>query len=313
MINLLRSPTYGDGVSAIPSRHTEDHVSSSSTKGLEDTTNDSRHHTITNDNKGGGTTPRLGDFGSLWDILGQGTTTKTAETEHRQDADATSNLRSHQSLPPIRILKRPSSDPADPVTRDPPRTPPKSIPGSTTKSRNVKVEVDVESGFAKNGNNEQPQVSHETTSSDSAAEAESDGVFDPPLSKKGGSPSKPSKVETPSARIELYDSPPSSFDELDGSLTAETIKKSPNGVIRVQSNAYKSAKERKAGLLAKLLNKFPECAEPLSQVGQSANTNSGNPSSRPIHVFVDISNVSPCPCHLLIPLFTRALDHGWIS
>lgn len=301
VINLLRSPTYSGGDLSVPG-HTEDHATPSpSVEGLRDTTHGSNHHTYNSTNNGGcTTTPNLGDFSSLWNILGQDTTTTSAKTvpaEDRQDADATPRPRSPQSPTPIKILKRPANNQtnSENLTKDPPRTPPRSIPGSgsTTKSRSNRGQADA--GFSQsNYHNKPSKTAHEAILSDSTAEAESDAsVFDPPLSQKDALSSKPSQIGASSAKPELYESPPSSFDELDGSLTSETLKKSPsNGVIRVQSKAYKSARERKVGLLTKLLERFPDYAETVSQVGRSLNSSSGNPSSRPVHVFVDISNVS---------------------
>ena len=303
VINLLRSPTYSGGDLSVPPRHTEDHATPSlSGEGLRNTTDGSNHHTHNStNNEGCTTTPSLGDFSSLWDILGQDTVTasaKTAPAEDRQDADTTPRPRSPQSPTPIQILKRPTSNQTDSenLTKDPPRTPPRSIPGSgsTTKSRSNKGQVDV--GFSQSDQHNKPsKTAHEGILSDSTAEAESDSsVFDPPLSRKRDTlSSKPSQIGASSAKPEPYESPPSSFDELDGSLTPEILTKSPhNGVIRVQSKAYKSARERKVGLLTKLLGRFPDYAETVSQVGRSVNSSSGNSSSRPVHVFVDISNVS---------------------
>ena len=306
VINLLRSPTYGGGDLSVPPRHTEDHATASpSAEELRDTTDGSTHHTYNSTNNGGctTTTPSLGDFSSLWDILGQDTVTvtasaKTAPAEDRQDADATPRPRSPQSPTPFKILKRPANNQTNTenLTKDPPRTPPRSIPGSgsTTKSHSNKSQADVRLSQSDH-HNKQSKTAHEAVLSDSTAEAESDtSIFDPPLSQKRDTlSSKPSQTGASSAKSELYESPPSSFDELDGSLTPEILTKSPhNGVIRVQSKAYKSARERKVGLLTKLLERFPDYAETVSQVGRSVNSSSRNSSSRPVHVFVDISNVS---------------------
>ena len=303
VINLLRSPTYSGGDLSVPPRHTEDHATPSpSVEGLRDTTDGSNHHTHNSANNGGySTTPSLGDFSSLWDILGQDTVTasaKATQAEDRQDADATPRPRSPQSPTPFKILKRPANNQTNTenLTKDPPRTPPRSIPGSgsTTKSHSNKSQADVRLSQSDH-HNKQSKTAHEAVLSDSTAEAESDtSIFDPPLSQKRDTlSSKPSQTGASSAKSELYESPPSSFDELDGSLTPEILTKSPhNGVIRVQSKAYKSARERKLGLLTKLLERFPDYAETVSQVGRSVNSSSRNSSSRPVHVFVDISNVS---------------------
>lgn len=299
MINLLRSPAYGAGDSSAPFRHTEEHTAPSPSQKSKDVANDFGRQAHMSADNGDNATPRLGDFGSLWDILGQSSAVASATTapaENRQDSDSSGSTprpRSPQPSPPITILKRPLSKPVnpEPVNKSSPRTHPRSIPGAgTPKPRKNRRAAGVESGSAST-HNAQSGTTIETTSSDSTAESDGNvSVFDPPLSKKGGVSSGPS---TQLARNELCDSPPSSFDELDGALTSDTIKKSPdNGVIRIQSNAYKSADERRVGLLSKLLQSFPDYTEIVSQVGSSADASSKNPSSRPIHVFIDISNVS---------------------
>ncbi|ODM22880.1 hypothetical protein SI65_00469 [Aspergillus cristatus] len=279
VINLLRSPAYTAGDSSAPSRHSEDHVTTPPAEELKDVNNDSGCAIPKNTNNVDTATPKLGDFGSLWDFLGQGTAVASATTiaaEDPQDSESSSTTphpRSPQPSTPIKILQRPSPKPLVPevLNKDRSSTSRRIL---VPKSRKNKREVGVESGSANEHNTQKATL--EATSSDSTAE--SDGIFDPPLSKKGGVASSAQP-----AKSELYDSPPSSFDELDGALTSETIKKSPeSGVIRVQSNVYKSADERRDGLHSKLLKKFPDYAGIVSGKGSSP---------RPVHVFVDISNI----------------------
>jgi hypothetical protein len=111
------------------------------------------------------------------------------------------------------------------------------------------------------------------------------------LKNRGAVSFIPSQVCTPASNAEPCDTPPSSFDELEGSLTAETIKSLPTGPIRVQPIAYKSAADRRVGLLTKLLKKFPEYAEAVAQVGRSPSSKPNSQASRPIHIFVDMSNI----------------------
>lgn len=288
VINLLRSPAHAAGNNSIPSRHPEDHVATPPAEELKDVNNDSGCPTPKNTNNGDNATPKLGDFGSLWDFLGQGTAVASATTaaEDRQDSESSSTTprpRSPQPSTPIKILQRPSPKPVNP--EDTPSIPRRVL---VPKSRKNKREVGVESGSAKEHNTQKATL--EATSSDSTAE--SDGIFDPPLSKKGAVTSSAQP-----AKSELCDSPPSSFDELDGALTSETIKKSPeSGVIRIQSNVYKSADERRDGLHYKLLKKFPDYAE-----------------TRPVHVFVDISNVSFPDKHDISSIVTNKYqDYGRI-
>jgi hypothetical protein len=280
VINLLRSPAYTAGDSSTPSRHSEDYVATPPAEELEDVNNHSSCPTPKNTNNGDTSTPRLGDFGSLWDFLGQGTAVASATTtaaEDHQDSESSSTTprpRSPQPSTPIKILQRPSPKPLVPevLTKNFSDIPRRIL---VPKSRKNRHEVSVESGSANEHNTQKATL--EATSSDSTAE--SDGIFDPPLSKKGGVASSAQP-----AKSDLYDSPPSSFDELDGALTSETFKKSPeSGVIRVQSNVYKAADERRDGLHSKLLKKFPDYAGIVSGKGSLP---------RPVHVFVDISNVS---------------------
>lgn len=285
VINLLHSPAYSGGDFSAPSHDSEEqHVAPASSERLKAVENASGIPPEQADaRQGSSDIPRLGDFGSLWDALGQNTAAafEAEPAEDRRDADATPRAQSLQIPTPIKILKRP--------TQEPPRTPPKSIPGSSTpKSRRKKGNSTTVLEPVGTGNKKaKAKAKYETNSSDTA-EAESDGnvsIFDPPLSNTiGALSSKPAQFDT-SVKPELDDSPPSSFDEIEGSLTAETIKKATDhGMLRIRT-PYKSTKKQGAGLLEKLTQNFPGYAEtPLG-------LNAGD-SPWPIHVFVDISNVS---------------------
>lgn len=284
VINLLHSPAYSGGDFSGPFHDSEEHVAPSSSEGLKAIKKVSSIPPEQADAKQGSSdTPKLGDFGSLWDALGQNTTAafEAEPAEDCRDADATPRAQSPQIPTPIKILKRP--------TQEPPRTPPKSIPGSITpKSRRKKGNSTTALESVGTGNRKaKAKAKYETCSSDTA-EAESDGnvsIFDPPLSNTlGASSSKPAQFDT-SIKAELDDSPPSSYDEIEGSLTAETIKKATDhGMLRIRT-PYKSTKNQSAGLLEKLTQNFPGYAE------TSLGSNAGD-SPWPIHVFVDISNVS---------------------
>lgn len=290
VINLLHSPAYGgDGVVGSPYHPNEDGTPSScSSEELEPIGDfsDSCSSEQAGANHGHTAAPKLGDFGSLWDILSQGSV--AASAQDHQDADATPRAQS-PSVPNVKILKRPFDKPmgSTSTTQVPPRTPPKSIPGQS-KPRNTKGKSAILIRNAQTG-----IKGYEASSSDNA-EAESDGnvsIFDPPLSKKPGALSNPSQLNTHKNLDD--DTPPSSFDELFGGfLASEVVKKSSgNGAARLQSSTYKSTKQRKAGLLAKLAQDFPDCIGTLTQAKQSLGLGAGN-SVQPIHVFVDMSNVS---------------------
>ncbi|KAI9932761.1 hypothetical protein ASPWEDRAFT_33695 [Aspergillus wentii DTO 134E9] len=296
VINLLRSPTYGSGDLSIPSRHTEPQtVSSSPGETAKNVTNElgaQAHNANTLSN----TSPRLGDFGSLWDLLGQGTTTlggaKAPKVEpSHQEPDATPTQQSFKPSTTVKILKRPSTKVTD--TETPSRTPPRPIPVSgKSKSRSLQDKAKAGLGAVDQPNHK----SYDTSSSESNAEVESDenlsNVFDPPYSRKRGVlPLVPSQVAA-SDKHEPYDTPPSSFDELEDCFSPETVKNLPsNGPIRVQPIAYKSANDRRVGLLTKLLKSFPDYAEAVSQAGRPVNGKTKKPSARPVHVFVDMSNI----------------------
>lgn len=234
-------------------------------------------------------TPKLGDFGSLWDILSQGSA--AASVRGDQDADATPRAQS-PSVPNVKILRRPSDKPigstSTSATQVPPRTSPKFILGPS-KSRNTKGK----STTVSIRNTQTGVKDYEASSSDNA-EAESDGnvsIFDLPLSKKPGALPNPSQLDT--HKNNLDDTPPSSFDELLGGFFAsDTVKKpSGNGAARLQPPTYKSTKQRKAGLLEKLARDFPDSVDTLTPAKQSLPLDAGK-SLQPIHVFVDMSNVS---------------------
>ncbi|RHZ73150.1 hypothetical protein CDV55_108963 [Aspergillus turcosus] len=280
VLNLLHSPAYKGREQSPRVGHTNPPPTFEK-EDTEKTANDSS-----------GSYPRLGDFGPLWDLLGRGSSpgVKT-EQSHAPRATCAEEL---QKCKPVQILKRPIATAkfAEGTIEQNSRAAPKPILRS-----NASKAVPQKKAVAENSTacqNPQSKVS-EVSSSESSEEAESDGnfsVFDPPLLKKRGAVSFiPSQVCTPASNAELCDTPPSSFDELEGSLTAETIKSLPTGPIRVQPIAYKSAADRRVGLLTKLLKKFPEYAEAVAQVGRSPSTKPNDQASRPIHVFVDMSNI----------------------
>lgn len=168
----------------------------------------------------------------------------------------------------------------------PPRTPPKPIIGASntfgTPAANAK---------AKSGGKDDLMLSESSTDADSDS---STIVFDRPLTRKPGVLAfTPSQVGTPDARVDHYDTPPSSYDELDPALNDDTFRNivsTPSG-IRVLPVAYKNATDRRVGLMTKLLKDFPEYAQLVLQVGRMS-VQKKDEEPRPIHVFVDMSNVS---------------------
>ncbi|KAE8147528.1 hypothetical protein BDV25DRAFT_160202 [Aspergillus avenaceus] len=284
VINLLRSPTYTGGDRSIPSRHhdsprpaTPESVRTV-TQGME---------TPASRNNG---TPKLGDFGSLWDLLGN-TTTPVDTEAGLQESDGSIVEHPLPQSKRIHILKRPSTQPTDHGSLDStlPRTPPRPIPRSDTpRFRKDVVEPPIIA-------HHEPSSKHddEPSLSESNAEPESDNpsIFDTAHPKRGILSLVPSQVGATEALSEPSATPPSSFDEADGTLTPIAVKSLPGGPIRVQSLAYKSAAERKVGLLTKLLKDFPDYAGTVSQAGRSGKVTKGIASASPVHVFVDMSNI----------------------
>ncbi|KAJ5391317.1 hypothetical protein N7509_006807 [Penicillium cosmopolitanum] len=142
-----------------------------------------------------------------------------------------------------------------------------------------------------------PKETLETISSEGSDEVDSDShptVFDRPYSWRPNHLAfTPGQLGTPDARHGRYETPPSSFDEKESTLKSENVKNfiTTSAGIRVLPVDYKSATERRIGLMTKLLKDFPEYAQLVSRVGHSPKPTQNNVQSRPIHVFVDMSNI----------------------
>lgn len=97
---------------------------------------------------------------------------------------------------------------------------------------------------------------------------------------------------TTDARAGHYETPPSSYDDDDILLYDDPVRKiinTPAG-IQVLPAAYKTLTERRIGLMTKLLEEFPGFTKFASRVGRLAPAKI-RVEHRPIHVFVDMSNV----------------------
>ncbi|KAJ5972085.1 uncharacterized protein N7479_002003 [Penicillium vulpinum] len=96
-----------------------------------------------------------------------------------------------------------------------------------------------------------------------------------------------SRVNKLGAKTRPLDTPPSSFDDNDWTLNADTIRgHASSGGTRVRSILHQSAAERRATLMIRLVGHFPTYANIVYQVGQISDID-----SPPIHVFVDMSNI----------------------
>lgn len=136
------------------------------------------------------------------------------------------------------------------------------------------------------------------TSEESAGlESDTSIVFDHPISEKPvGIQFVPSQVGTLDAKTRRYDTPPSSFEDNDWTLNADTIQGLASGGARVRSTLHLSAADRRTTLITRLLGHFPAYAKIVSQVGQiSPHRPIESIDSLPIHIFVDMSNVHFSP------------------
>lgn len=122
-------------------------------------------------------------------------------------------------------------------------------------------------------------------------------VFDHPVREKPVAiPFVPFQVGRPETKTRHYDTPPSSFDDNEWILNTDTIRGFASGGTPVRSLLHQSAAERRVTLMSRLLGHFPDYAKVVSQVGQPLHHSpKESTTSRPIHVFVDVSNVCFSP------------------
>ncbi|PLN84100.1 hypothetical protein BDW42DRAFT_183857 [Aspergillus taichungensis] len=319
VINLLRSPTYSGGDQAGSPRHSDSFATPAGKEIVEHAT--SPNVSVPSINRGSGDSgaPQLGDFGSLWGFLGNGpppTARSEARVESHLEARVQVAQRPAEQVKRVEILQRPSNkgkggSPPTPVkilkrpsnnsnnnnnnngtTNNDERaraTPAKPIPipKSTPKTPQV---ISQRKPF---GNAQHPsRAFYDPSSSESNAEGESDGVFDTPLNKSRAFTMVPLQVGATAATSEPFETPPSSFDELDGATISKAVNRLPkNGFTPALPTSRKSAKDRQVGLLTKLMTNFPEYAETVAQMGQPMQSPADAVRSRPIHVFVDMSNI----------------------
>ncbi|KAL3479511.1 hypothetical protein BJX99DRAFT_222245 [Aspergillus californicus] len=235
----------------------------------------------------------LGDFGGLWELLGNtspSSSLKGREPYHEPQP-------SKESTKSVTILKRPSNADATVAKASTVRTAlkPISILSRTNAHSSSRLKADTEPHISDQQRGRRGTSSHEPTTSENDAGAESDlSVFDPPLFKPQSIPPMiPPQVGFPEVKTGSPETPPSSFEESDEFLTPNAIKqRSRISSSRLLPLVYKNAAEQRVGLLTKLLKNFPDYAELLVQAGRSTKPKSGDISSRPIHVFVDMSNIS---------------------
>ncbi|GES61045.1 hypothetical protein ATEIFO6365_0006050600 [Aspergillus terreus] len=269
VINLLHSPTLGKDRSLHGRQRDSNQGSSTSVEPARDVTatttspksSSKREQEI--DHAG---SPKLGDFGSLWGVLDNNS---MPERQSRRTQETAVDQPSPRSKP-IKILKRPVQDTTVRSTKAAPHPTDNTI--------------------------------HESATSDSSTEAESDSnnsTFDPSFSQKlGVFPFVPPQVGIATSRNQT-ETPPTSYDELAESSFPPPATATPlpdNEPLYSSPITYKSSTDRRVGLLTKLLRQFPDYADLVAQVGRPVGSQNGgskkkSAASRPIHVFVDISNI----------------------
>jgi hypothetical protein len=243
--------------------------------------------------------PKLGDFGSLWELLGNTSISSDSQSETRPQLEPSQTT----STKPITILKRAVVEGSVSTTQ-------RVIDSTAQSKHDAQRSVPVQRRRRRN------KTTQEASSPESNPEGESDScpsVFDPPLSKPQSIPSMiPPQVGISEIRTGLLETPPSSFDELDDFLTSKNVKISASaGAPRLQPLIYTSAADQRVGLLTKLLKDFPDYAELIAESGRSKPSKKHDISARPIHVFVDMSNVSLTRSLFPILQFTNLWRRLW--
>jgi hypothetical protein len=238
---------------------------------------------------------KLGDFATIWEILSKPlplTPSEVAADISRQSHESKRTLRPTN---PVVILKRPIPDNSVELAPPTPGTPSKPIPVANLSSTG-KFETSLVLCSRRSAHTErhgyQNDTNNESLSLDSNALGESDSpsIFDLPHSKPHNiSPMIPPQLGVAPAKAGRGETPPSSFDESDGFLS-DTVKHLSK-MTRIQPLAYKTAADQQVGLLTKLLGNFPEYAELLARSGRSKKPKKADIPSRPIHVFIDMSNI----------------------
>ncbi|KAL5333031.1 hypothetical protein BJX70DRAFT_403971 [Aspergillus crustosus] len=256
--------------------------------------------------------PKLGDFSSLWELLGNTGVSPAPKSE------SFSLGKARPSKKPVAVLKRPTvlGTPIEhPVSV--PKSPSKTVPdlsitdtcGSAPKNKQHKSElrgtpnksnpstkpvavlkrptvpdVPVRTSTSISERRRRNDTTQEAIFSDSNVESDNyPSVFDSPMI--------PPQVGVSEAKAKLFETPPSSFDEPSGFLTPNVFTPSSDAT-RLRPLAYKTTSEQRVGLLTKLLKNFPDYAELLIEAGRlKKESKKLDVSSRPVHVFVDMSNI----------------------
>ncbi|KAF3389369.1 hypothetical protein F1880_004351 [Penicillium rolfsii] len=228
----------------------------------------------------------------------------TPSTSHKSDpvAKLSKSAVTNQSTPrqPVSILKPAAgscSTKSDVTALSPPQTLPRAIgnPSKPTKISRVNNRTKATGKVTKSN------VNPETIHSESSTGVDSDSsvvVFDEPITKMSGVlVFVPTQVGSRDVLGHREDTPPSSYDDADWTFASNTTPDTPQNFIitsagiQVLPAAYKTATDRRIGLVSRLLRDFPEYGQLLSQMGRSPTLTKKSVELYPIHVFVDMSNI----------------------
>lgn len=233
-------------------------------------------------------------------VLKDSATGYTSNSSSRPKAQA-ANIPTDFEGQSFTILKRPSghqpSGTSTNVKFGIPRTPPETIArarvGDLSDTPTAKPKSRSRRKYSQNNTCNNLITSEEST----GLESDTSIVFDHPVSEKPVAIRfAPSQVGTPDAKTRRYDTPPSSFEDNDWILNADTNQELGSGSARVRSTLRLSAADRRTTLITRLLGHFPAYAKIVSQVGQiSQHRTIESIDSLPIHIFVDMSNVRFSP------------------
>ncbi|KAJ5637922.1 hypothetical protein N7490_007801 [Penicillium lividum] len=191
--------------------------------------------------------------------------------------------------PAVTILKRPPRNTDNKIPAD---SHPKTPVNATTCTNHSKSMPIANSKLKK-----KPKQARQNEISESSAEAESDPsvVFDCPPSKKSKALAfVPLQVGSHDMRSGVEDTPPSSYEDVVGSSLASGKIKGDHGIslsdpIHMYSRQRDGFAQR-VSLITMLLNKYDDYAQLVSQMGRPQ-VCSNTVESRPVHVFVDMSNI----------------------
>lgn len=292
MISLLHTPIYPVKISSSPDRRRDSpgDPSSPDGSGLNDTekpiSGDERRYVAAKP-------PRLGDFGSLWDLLKQSPLPpppppppESPSAVEKEQENVAANASKASSCPnPMNAPQAPSNSLTNKtIGTAAHQKPTKNFTilkrPNTPASRRADAIKDVGHG----GLSE--------TASDTSVQSDGDlSVFDLPASQKQGALSSiPCQTSKATSAVDPLLSPPSSCDEMESFVSDNRREKTDS--ILANTPACRPAAEKRADLIKKLLKDFPDRTGIISRDRGSVRVRYPPDSSSQIHVFVDASNVS---------------------